>query len=141
MQSKTTRQPWTLKLWDNFKFTADLVNLGIVRDVRFQILIWFQTFFLLFTKPHFQTYNALKKHIFSDYFRLFLTYAVTPLYCWNECIFLLTQPDHHKSFICDELTPKRSFSMQIHQGKIMELNCSSMERCNESEKQKYNHGT
>ena len=33
------------------------------RDVRVQIVIWFQTF-LLFTKPHFQTFNALK--IFWD---------------------------------------------------------------------------
>ena len=42
------------------------------RDVRVQILIWFQT--LLFTKPHFQTFNALKStsfQIISDFFRLF----------------------------------------------------------------------
>ena len=46
-----------------------------------QILICLQTL-LLFTKPHFQTFFALKKHIFSgisDYFRLFLTDALTPL--------------------------------------------------------------
>ena len=46
------------------------------RDVRVQILIWFQTF-LLFTKPHFQTFDnqqfkCNENHIFSgisDYFR------------------------------------------------------------------------
>ena len=38
--------------------------------MRVQIFIWFQSF-LLFTIPHFQT--------FSDFFRLFLTDALTPL--------------------------------------------------------------
>ena len=46
------------------------------RDVRVQILIWFQTF-LLFTKPHFQTFNAVwmhwKAHLYR-YFRLFQTF-------------------------------------------------------------------
>ena len=56
----------------------------LFRDVRVQISIWFQTF-LLFTKPHFQTFSALKGtsfqafQIISDFFRLFLTDALTPL--------------------------------------------------------------
>ena len=55
----------------------------LYRDVRVQILIWFQTF-LLFTKLHFQTSNALKStsqafQIISYFFRLFLTVAFTPL--------------------------------------------------------------
>ena len=32
----------------------------IFRDVRVQILIWFQTFLLFTIEPHFQTFNALK---------------------------------------------------------------------------------
>ena len=36
------------------------------RDVRVQILIWFQTF-LLFTKPHFQTLNALESTSFQAF--------------------------------------------------------------------------
>ena len=44
-----------------FCFMYVLYCTGIVRV---QILIWFQSF-VLFTKPHFQTFNALKKHIFS----------------------------------------------------------------------------
>ena len=57
---------------------------GIHRDVRLQILIWFQTF-LLFTKCHFQTFNALKStsfqafQIISEDFRLFLTGPLTAL--------------------------------------------------------------
>ena len=47
------------------------------RDVRVQILIWFKTF-LLFTKPHFQTFNAVrmhwKAHLFR-HFRLFQTFS------------------------------------------------------------------
>ena len=41
--------------------------------------------FLLFTKPHLETFNALKSTSFqafqisSDFFRLFLTDALTPL--------------------------------------------------------------
>ena len=38
----------------------------VCRDVRVQILSWFQTF-LLFTNPHFQTFNALKSTSFQAY--------------------------------------------------------------------------
>ena len=54
------------------------------RDVRVQILIWFQTF-LLFTKPHFQTFNALKStsfqtfQIISDFFSQAISHP-----CLNE---------------------------------------------------------
>ena len=50
-----------------------------IRDVRVQILTWFQTF-LLFTKPHFQTFNALKStsfqafQIISDFFSQMLSH-------------------------------------------------------------------
>ena len=45
--------------------------LTLVRDVRVQILIWFQTL-LPITKPHFQTFNELKSFFFRClYFRLF----------------------------------------------------------------------
>ena len=66
------------------------LNLGwerqscIYRDVRVQIVIWFQTF-LLWTKPNFRLlmqFECHEKHIISgisDYFRLFLTDALTPL--------------------------------------------------------------
>ena len=51
----------------------------VSRDVRVQILIWFQTFFALH-KPHFQTFNAVwmhwKAHVFR-YFRLFQTFSHT----------------------------------------------------------------
>ena len=43
------------------------------RDVRVQILIWFQTF-LLFAKSHFQTFNALKTHL-CRHFILFQTFS------------------------------------------------------------------
>ena len=59
-------------------------------------LIWFQTV-LLFTNINFQTFNALKStymsfQVFqniSDFFRLFLTDALTPVYgaCLNSWIF------------------------------------------------------
>ena len=48
--------------------------------MRVQILIWFQTF-LLFTKPHFQAYDALKSTFLSgisDYFGHFHTFSHTP---------------------------------------------------------------
>ena len=52
----------------------------ICRDVRVLILIWFQTF-LLFTKPHFQTFNALKSTSFQAFQIIadFLTDALTPV--------------------------------------------------------------
>ena len=61
----------------SFRFEKDEEKKTKYRDVRVQILIWFQTF-LLFTKPHFQTFNALKStymyfqafQIISDFFRL-----------------------------------------------------------------------
>ena len=49
------------------------------RDVKVQILIWFQTF-SLFTKPHFQTFNALKStsfqafQVISDFFSQMLSH-------------------------------------------------------------------
>ena len=49
----------------------------ICRDVRVQILIWFQTF-LLFTKPHFQTFNALKSTSFQAF--QIITEALTSLH-------------------------------------------------------------
>ena len=55
------------------------------RAVRVQILIWFQTFFALHKTPFSDfvcSVNAREKDIFSgisDYFRLFLTDALTPL--------------------------------------------------------------
>ena len=61
-------------------------GLGSNRDVRVRILIWFQTFFL-FTKPHFQTFNAVwmhwKAHVSFQAFQIisdFLTDALAPLF-------------------------------------------------------------
>ena len=45
-----------------------------IRDMRLQILIWFQKFFqtfLLFTKPHFKTFNAAWMHWNAHLFRHF----------------------------------------------------------------------
>ena len=53
-----------------------------LRDVRVQILIWFQTF-LPFTKPHFRLlmqFECIEKHIFSgisDYFRLLFSQTLS----------------------------------------------------------------
>ena len=63
------------------------VNSGLItiRDVRIQIWIWFQTFFSSSQNPIFRLlmqFECIEKHIFSgisDYFRLFLTDALTPL--------------------------------------------------------------
>ena len=45
----------------------------IARDVRVQVLIWFQTF-LLFTNPHFRFLCIEKVHLFR-HFRLFQTFS------------------------------------------------------------------
>ena len=60
------------------------------RDVRVQILIWFQTF-LLFTKPHFQTFNSLKStsfqafQIISDFSDFSSQTLSHPWWGWYTC--------------------------------------------------------
>ena len=76
----------SLRFATNFWFPSKSSCCGIYRDVRVQILIWFQTF-LLFAKPHFQTFDALKStssqafQIISDFF---FSDALTPLYTLNS---------------------------------------------------------
>ena len=61
-----------VKLWGDLDYLH-----ACTRDVRVQMLTWFQTF-LLFTKPHFQTLNAVwmhwKAHLFK-HFILFQTFS------------------------------------------------------------------
>ena len=67
-------QPWCFKWKSSISFKNKMSF--HCRDVRVQILIWYQTF-LLFTKPHFQTFSALlhwKAHLFR-HFRLFQTFS------------------------------------------------------------------
>ena len=72
------------------------------RDVRVQILIWFQTFFPSSQNPTFRLLmelECIEKHIFSgnsDYFRLFLTDALTPLLKRENGV--ITSPCSHLSF-------------------------------------------
>ena len=77
---------WLFRFYPGQKLsTVKTCIMVICRDVRVQILIWFQTF-LLFTKSKFQTFNALKSTSFLQAFqinsdlRLFLTDALTPMY-------------------------------------------------------------
>ena len=87
--------------------------------MRVQILIVISDFFLLFTKPHFQTFNALKKHIFSGHFRLFQTFSdffsqtlshpcysdivsallVLNWWCNNNCYYLDSERQGRKYFL------------------------------------------
>ena len=60
-------------LYDDFMSQTKWVqsfHVLVIRDVRVQILIWFQTF-LLFTKPHFQTFNTVWMHLKSTSFQAF----------------------------------------------------------------------
>ena len=74
-----------------------------VRDVRVQILIWFQTF-LLFTNPIFRLLMHWKAHLFRHFrlFQTFLTDALTPMVCVSEIRKRIT-------FIFQELLNSTSF--------------------------------
>ena len=73
----------------------------INRDVRVQISVWFQTL-LLFRKPNFQTFNALKStcfqafQIISDFFSQMLSHPwvkwpfVAPVFAWKGITFQFT---------------------------------------------------
>ena len=57
----------------------------IIKDVRVQILIWFQTF-LLFTKPHFHTFNAVWMHWKAHLFRHFWLFQIFSQVLSHTCI-------------------------------------------------------
>ena len=82
-----------------------------LRDVRVEILIWFQTY-LLFTKPHFQTFNALKSttfqafQIISDFFSQTLSH---PWYLYTPFPFQpSTLPLHNKGSLSVNISPPQS---------------------------------
>ena len=72
-----------LKLWNwPALYQNDLQLSFNYRDVKVQILIWFQTF-LLFTKPHYQTFNALKSTSFQAFQTFSDFFSQMPAHPWN----------------------------------------------------------